>query len=175
MQLIRCTQKLLEEMAQQQEDLTIRGSDDSSLLGSWHADLIYIDRRKCLLFVNDKTLFNFLIPDVPRRQIREMDKLFLGFLQCILSDEGFDQSIKDDIQSEYRELGYAKTSSKRVLSSMNELAFHYKLHVQAEGGVYRCNLPEIIRKMNRVPMSAIEQVYAIKALKALFGIETKPA
>lgn len=142
---------------------------EPSILGSWHVNLIFIDRRKCLLFANDNTLFNFLIPDVPRRQIRELDKLFLGFLQCILSDEGFDHSIKDKIQAEYQELGYAKSNNKSVLGSMIDLALHYKIHIQAEGGIYRCNLPEIIRKMNRMPMSAIEQVFAIDALKERLG------
>ena len=52
---------------------------ENSFLGSWHANLISIDRRKCVLFANDKTLFNFLIPDVTRAQLREMDKLFLLF------------------------------------------------------------------------------------------------
>ena len=174
MQLIRCTQQLLQEMGQKKTDLKAREADPS-MLGSWHANLIYIDRRKCLLFANDKTLFNFLIPDVPRRQIRELDKLFLGFLQCILSDEGFDQRIKDTIQSEYRELGYAKTDSKSVLGSMNDLAFHYKLHIQSEGGICHCNLPEVIHKMNRMPMSAIGQVYPIDELKKLYGIDTKVA
>lgn len=35
-----------------------------SYLGSWHANLIQIDRRKCLLFVNERTLFDFIMPDV---------------------------------------------------------------------------------------------------------------
>ena len=159
-------------MGKKKEDLKTQESVPS-ILGSWHANLIFIDRRKCLLFANDKTLLNFLIPDVPRRQIRELDKLFLGFLQCILSDEGFDQSIKDKIQAEYQELGYAKTNNKSVLGSMNDLAFHYKYHIQAGGGIYHCNLPEIIHKMNRMPMSAIEQVHAIDELKKLLGCQVE--
>ncbi|MGR9115864.1 MAG: DUF6933 domain-containing protein [Gammaproteobacteria bacterium] len=170
MQLIRCSQKLLQEMGRNTEDLNTHETE-LSILGPWHANLIYIGRRKCLLFTNDKTFFNFLIPDVPRRQIRELDKLFLGFLQCILSDEGFEQNIKSQIQAEYHELGYAKINSanKVVLDTMNDLAFHYKVHIQSAGGLYRCKLPDIIRKMNRMPIDAIEGMDALDQLKNLFG------
>jgi len=37
---------------------------DSLLLCSWHANLIEIDRCHCILFVNGKKLFNFLIADI---------------------------------------------------------------------------------------------------------------
>ena len=38
-------------------------SETDALLGSWHANLIHINRKKCVLFVNDKTLFNFILLD----------------------------------------------------------------------------------------------------------------
>ena len=58
MQLIRCTKKLQKEMGLKSSDLCTE-EPRFSYLGSWHANLIHIDRRKCVLFVNDKTLFNF--------------------------------------------------------------------------------------------------------------------
>ena len=59
MQLIRCTKKLQKAMGLKEADL-VRHEPEFSFLGSWHANLIHIDRRKCVLFTNDKTLFNFL-------------------------------------------------------------------------------------------------------------------
>ena len=58
MQLIRCTKKLQKEMGLKQSDLCAE-EPCFSYLGSWHVNLIHFDRRKCVLFVNDKTLFNF--------------------------------------------------------------------------------------------------------------------
>jgi len=139
-----------------------------TLLGSWHANLIYIDRRKCILFVNDKTLFNFLIPDVSREQIRQLDKLFRDFLQCMLAEEGFDKATADKILQEYGEIGFANTNSKSVLGSMNDLAFHYKYHIQGEGRVHSCMIPQIIHQLNRMPMSTIAACYPIDALRELY-------
>ena len=88
MQLIGCTKKLQKEMGLGVKDLATFEPDDSGL-GPWTANLIFVNRRKCILFVNDKTLFNFLVPDVPRQQIRELDRMFRGWLSCVLAEESF--------------------------------------------------------------------------------------
>ena len=172
MQLLRCTKKLQKEMGLKQDDLTLL-EPPFSFLGSWHANLLYIERKKCVLFVNDKTLFNFLVPDVPRSQIRKLGIVFLKYLGCIISDEGFEPAIKERILEEYSEIGYAPTTSKRILGSMNDLADHYKFHVIAGGGVHGCNLPEIIRSLNRMPMGAIGYKFSLEALKELYGLPEK--
>jgi hypothetical protein len=167
MQLIRCTKKLQKEMGLKQSDLCAE-EPRFSYLGPWHANLIHIDRRKCVLFVNDKTLFNFIVPDVSRAQIRELDKLFKGYLSCVLADAGISETERAKILSEYDDVGYANTSCKSVLGSMNELAFHYKYSIQEAGGVHSPAVPEIIRQLNRLPMGAIKHVFPIEALKALY-------
>ena len=139
-----------------------------SYLGPWHANLIHIDRRKCVLFVNDKTLFNFIVPDLSRAQIRELDKLFKNYLSCVLADAGFSAADRARILSEYDEVGYANTNSKSVLGSMNDLAFHYKYSIQQAGGVQSPAVPEIIRRLNRMPMGALKYVFPIEALQAMF-------
>ncbi len=146
------------------------GADEPrfSYLGPWHANLIHIDRRKCVLFVNDKTLFNFITPDVPRPVIRDLDRLFKSYLSCVLADEGFIEADRARILSEYDEIGFAGTSSKSVLGSMNELAFHYKYHILEAGGVHSPAVPGIIRQLNRMLMSAIQEVFPVKALKVVY-------
>jgi len=165
MQLIRCTKKLQKEMGLKQSDLCAE-EPHFSYLGPWHANLIHIDRRKCLLFTNDRTLFNFIVPDVSRAAIRELDKLFTSYLSCILADEGFGEADRARMLSEYDEVFFANTSSKSVLGSMNDLAFHYKYSILESGGVHTPAVPEIIRRLNRMPMSAIKEVFPINALRA---------
>ena len=140
MQLIRCTKKLQKEMGLKQSDLCAE-EPRFSYLGPWHANLIHIDRRKCVLFINDKTLFNFIVPDVARAQIRELDKLFMSYLSCVLADAGVAEADRARILSEYDEVGYANTNSKSVLGSMNDLAFHYKYSIQEAGGVHSPAVP----------------------------------
>ena len=139
-----------------------------SFLGSWHANLLHIDRRKCVLFVNDKTLFNFIAPDVTRAEIKNLNELFNGYLSCILSSEGISDAVREKIKQEYGEISYAGTSSKSVLGSMNDLAFHYKYLILSGGGVHCADVPDIIHKLNHMPMGAIEYKYSIDALKELY-------
>lgn len=172
MQLIRCTKKLQKEMGLKPSDLCTE-EPCFSYLGPWHANLIYIDRRKCLLFANDRTLLNFIVPDVSRENIRELDKLFTSYLSCILADESFEEADRERILSEYGEIGFANTNSKSVLGSMNDLAFHYKYSILESGGVHSPAVPEIIRRLNRMPMSAIKEVFPIEALKARIQATTR--
>ena len=170
MQLIRCTKKLQKEIGLKNADLA-QQEPSPSMTGSWHANLLHIDRRKCILFVNDKTLFNFIISDVNREQIRQLDSLFSNFLQCILADEDIGEKIRDEIRLEYAEIGYANTNNRSVMGSMNDLAFNYKYQIQAKGGVHHCMLPQIIRQMNRMPMGALDYNYPIDTLRKLYGLQ----
>ena len=167
MQLIRCTKKLQKEIGLKQVDLCAE-EPRFSYLGPWHANLIYINRRKCILFANDRTLFNFIVPDVSRVAIRELDKLFTSYLSCILADEGFAEPDRARMLSEYDEIAFANTNSKSVLGSMNDLAFHYKYSILESGGVHSPAVPEIIRRLNRMPMGALKYVFPIEALQAMF-------
>jgi hypothetical protein len=54
------------------------------------------------------------------------------------------------------------------LGSMNDLAFHYKYNILEAGGVHSHAIPEIIRRLNRMPMGAIKYTYPTEALRAMF-------
>lgn len=149
-------------------------TDDASSgqLGSWHANLIHIERRKTVLFANDRTLFNFIAPDVLRAQVRDLGALFSFWLSCVLSDEGFDESTKARILGEYKEVRCAPSNNRHVLGSMNDLALHYKYFVVEGGGIHSPAIPGIIRKLNRMPFAAIEYRYPIEVLRSLYETAT---
>ncbi len=170
MQLIRCTKKLQKEIGLKPNDL-VEEDVETGRLGSWHANLLLIDRRKCVLFVNDKTLFNFIIPGVKKVELVKLDYHFKSYLQCILGDEGFDKIICDQIQQEYDTIGFSSTNNKSVMGSMNDLAFNYTIAIQQDGGVNRCMIPQIIYQLNRMPMKVLDYGYSIEAIKSLYGIQ----
>ena len=167
MQLIRCTQKLLKEMGVKKAGLKI--SDPVlSYLGSWHANLLHIDGKKCVLFVNDKTLFNFLAPNVKRQEIKNLSHLFNEHLIYALSSENLTDETKEKIINEYKDINYATTNNKKVIGSMNDLAFHYKHHILSEGGIFSALIPIIINKLNHMPMGVIGYKYASEELKSTY-------
>lgn len=153
MHLIRCTAKLQKEMGLKKADLSL-ADDQPGLLGQWHANIIFIDRKKCVLFVNDKTLTNFLAPDLPRAEIRNLDRIFYGLLGSVLSAEGYSEKEVEFICSEYKEIEYAATNSRKVLGHITDLSFLYEVNINSAGGVHSPEIPEIIKRMNHVPMNA---------------------
>ncbi len=62
MQLIHCTNKLQKEMGLKKADLC-EVEPKFSYLGSWHANLIYVGGRKCILFAMSRH-FSILSPPV---------------------------------------------------------------------------------------------------------------
>ena len=170
MQLVRCTGKLLRELGLKRDDLTFE-EPRFSFLGQWHANLIYINRQKAVLFVNDRTLFNFIIPGVSRAEIRDLANQFRHMLACILSEEGLPEAVKERILSEYEEVGVGKSSDRSVLGSSNDLAFHYKHRILEAGGIHSWRVPQIIRELNRMPMQAIPSKFPIDELRQLYGLE----
>lgn len=168
MQLIRCTKKLQTAMGLKPKAL-IQHEVEPSLLGSWHANLLVINRSKCVLLANDKTLLNFIIPAVQKAQWQSIDIEFKGMLQCILADEGFDKSIIEQVLFAYDQIGFANTSNRSVIGSMNDLAFHYQFKIEEAGGVNTYMMPEIIKAMNRVPFSRLEHCRPIESLQHLLN------
>ena len=167
MRRIRCTGKLRKEMGLKKGDSS-DSTDPGTGLGDWHANLFHINRRKCILFVNDRTLFNFVALDVRRPQVREISALFLAHLQCVVAEEGLGHELEERILEEYAVIGYAPTNNRSVLGSMNDLCWHYQYLIMEIGGVHSAEVPSIIHRLNRMPMGAIGYQYAVEALKEVY-------
>lgn len=169
MQLLRCTAKLLKEAGVKPVDLQTK-EPPFSFLGSWHANLVFIDGRKSVLFVNDRTLFNFILPDVNRARIRQLPELFLAALSCVISDEDLPDAVKRKILDEYETVALAKSSNRSVLGSSNDLAYRYKQNILDAGSVHSWRIPDIIRQLNRMPFQALDFAFPIDELRNLYGV-----
>lgn len=170
MLVLRCTKKLQTAIRLKKADV-VEPDTENNGFNSWHLNLIEIDGCSCLLAANDVTLFNFLIADVPKLNANQFADLFKSYLHCVLAEEGFDQAFIDNIMQDFAGVRFANTNNRRILGSLNELAFMYSCHLE-EVGVHSCRLPEIIKKMNRIVMSMID-TYPIHKLHDLFSLERK--
>ena len=167
MQLIRCTAKLQKEMGLKKAQLC-QLEEPAGLLGQWHANLIFIDRKKCVLFVNDRTLSNFIVPDVRRSEIRELASIFKQWLRPVLFAEAYSSREIELICAEYIEIAYAVSNSRKILGHIKDLAFHYEVNIQTAGGVHSPEIPAIIKRLNRMPMNAGKEcTWPYKELKKL--------
>ena len=166
MGIIHCTRKLLKEI-----DVPLVEPYKISLptegLGNWYANLLRIDRRKCLLFTNEKSLYTFLIPKILKANLKNIEEEFLIHLNYNLQNEGFGLEVINMVMQEYQEIGFAKTSNRQVLGSMNDLAYHYEFQIMREGGIENIRILHLNKEINRIPMGALKYNFPIEALKNL--------
>ena len=168
MTLIHCTQKLLKDL----ENPPLHTPADTQGLGNWYANLIRIDRKKCLLFTNEKTLYSFLIPNILKKNIKNIEEEFLINLNLNLQAEGFSLEIIKKVMQEYTEIGFAKTASKTVLGAMTQLMFEYEVLIEMKEGLENVKVLEMNKHINRSLMRGTRHLHPIEMLQELLaGVE----
>ena len=165
MAIVRCTKKLLAELKTKPSEETI----SSNVMGSWHANLLRIDRGKCILFTNDATLYSFFVPGLRKPHFENIRKVFGQNLFNNLLSENFPQNQIEVVLDEHREILIAKTNNRSVLGSMNDLAFQLTYRIGAMGGLFNIDLVELNHELNRIPLSAIKEIYSIDELRKLLN------
>ena len=168
MRIIHCTKKLLKEL-----DVPLVEPDKipkpTEGLGNWYANLLRIEMRKCLLYTNEKSLYTFLIPKVLKTNLKSIEEEFLIHFSYTLQIEGFGLEMINRVMQEYQEIGFAKTSNRKVLGSMNEFAFEYDYFIRREGGIENVRIFEINKHINTTIMGALKYKHPIEALRNLLN------
>lgn len=161
MAIIKCTTKLLNELGVK----STNAPDQPPSLCDWHANMLWLDRKKHVLFTNDQTLYSLLVPwNKSPRSTYFMERFRLGLLKNLMS-EGLGEVQIEYLLSEHAQISIAKTNSRSVLGSMNDLSLQIKSMIFMSDGLTDVNLSEVNRQLNRIPMSAIQYKVSIDELK----------
>lgn len=141
-------------------------SESPEGLGNWYANLLRIDRRKCLIFTNEKSLYTFFIPTVTKESLKNIIDEFLFNLNMNLQAEGFPLEVIIKVMQEYTDIGFAKTASRKVLGSMNEFAFEYEYLINHRyEGIEKVRILAVNKEVNLTIMKGIKYLHPIEALK----------
>ena len=156
--LIHCTQKLLAEIPDRLIDSSASGE-------SWHANLLRIDRRKCVLFTHDKTLYSVFVPGLTKAEFEQLDDIFgQRLFKALLWDE-FPQTQIERMLETCRVIRCTPSSNRSVLGSMNNMRFHLGWHVEDDGGLASVDLGQLHHRLNRIPFSAVGHAYPVERLR----------
>jgi hypothetical protein len=170
--ILHCTQKLLKELGNPSVQ---NPAEPNTGLGNWYANLLTIDRRKCILFTNEKTLYSFLIARVKKENLKNIVDDFLFNLNLNLQAEGFPIEVISRVMQEYTDIGFAKTASRQVLGSMNELTFQYKyIIINHYGGIENVRILGVNKEINRTIMGGIKYLRPLESLRELLLGERQP-
>jgi hypothetical protein len=141
--ILRCTGKLLDLVAIQVASLaTASPSDDD-----WYANLLWFDRRKCLLLVHAGTLFSAFAADVRKTDLTPIGSAVVNLIEHELRSENLAPNAFGELDS--GAVTVANTASRVVLGYMNEMARFCEYAITDSGGLQRCDHRSLNRELRR--------------------------
>ena len=78
--IVHCTKKLAAKFP----NVSPESQTETSLLGSWHANLYTFDRRQCVLFTHDETRYSLFLSGLVKPMFENMDECFKGMFLASL-------------------------------------------------------------------------------------------
>jgi hypothetical protein len=141
--IVRCTAKLLELLDRRRVTLVEAESNDDD----WYANLLWLDRRKCLLLMHVGTLFPVFAADVRKGELQPLGPFVVQLIETQLARERLPTNVLGRLDADALHL--ARTASRSVLGFMNETAFQCRYHVEAAGGLGRIDLDVLNHGLRR--------------------------
>jgi hypothetical protein len=119
----------------------------------WYGNPLWLDRRKCILITHAETLFSFLAADVLKAGVSPIGPFLVDRIEFELATEELPVDLFGRLDPASVQI--ARTSSRSVLGSMNDLALHWAHAVHASGGLNSTDVAGTNRRLRRMPMGAI--------------------
>jgi len=141
--IVRCTNRLLGLLGMSAAGLSdIAASDDD-----WYANLLWIDRRKCLLLMHAGTLFPVFDADVRKRDLQRLGPYLVGLIEAALADEPLPPDALGTLDPDA--VAVTRTASRSVLGFMNDSAQLCRYHVAAVGGLASIEIDALNHRLRR--------------------------
>ena len=122
----------------------------------------------CSIYPRHNLIF-ILCSRVKKTDFQNIREVFRQNLFKSLMAENLPQKQIEIFLDDIRAIEISKTNNRSVLGSMNDLTFQLKYQIADEGGIEMTDITKLIHDLNRIPMSAIEEIYSIYELKKLFN------
>ena len=142
---------------------------DTDPVALWHANLLILDRRKCVLFANDKTRYTFLVPGLKKPDFKHLGELFLDNLFRCMLNVGIPQKGVEKVLNTCSSYCFTKSSNRSVLGTMNDVTNIVKGDVADSGGLMNTDISKLIMDINRMPMKPLDYGYSVEAFEKLLS------
>ena len=167
---IRCTQKVVEELGLKEEDLS-EVKEPTSLLGNWYSNLFILDKRKTLIFMNERTLLSFIVFGIRKKNIKDLPIVFHNGVKQLLLMEDFDDTVISNVTKDCLEIELTKTANRSLVGNLNDLMNLYKSFILADGGLNSCDLNSITKKINRRPQKTLEWSSSVELAREVLSLK----
>ena len=141
--VLRCTRKVLDLLGGRAVTLTeLPPTDDD-----WYMNLLWLDRRKCLLLTHAGTLFSVFLAGVRKADLRPIGPYVVRAVEAELRSESLPPDTFAQLNPDTVRL--AKTASRSTLGFMNEMAVHLRYGVADAGGLSHSDISALNRGLRR--------------------------
>ena len=162
MPVLRCTSKLLADI----DDTPQMGLGSPSPIGDWYGHIFTVERRKCILFVNEPTLFVCMALNVVKADYRHLKPFFVELLGRTLLQEGFDETEIALVVGLHEELAVGRTTNRSAIASLVNRVGDAKASIAYHGGLENVNIVAITHLLNGTPMKPIRYLNGLEMMKA---------
>jgi hypothetical protein len=139
--ILRCTRKLIAILKTSADPNPQPGPED------WYANLLWLDRRKCLLLTHAGTLFSIFEPGLPAAELRDTRNRVTRLIGSELAAENLRAATFGSLDCE--DLTVARTADRSVLGCMNDMAVMCEYAVMDSGGLDNVDLAEVNQSLHR--------------------------
>lgn len=145
---LRCTRKLLDYL----EVGPVNDPPPSTgKLGDWYANLVPTHAGDLIIFVSERTLVTVA---VPAWEAEDLASLFRRRVRNLLMMLDVSQHAIERELGHYQEVRFAKTASRSVLGSMNDIAYNYQFIAERDSEEGTLSLSDAEYQLSRMPSIA---------------------
>jgi hypothetical protein len=112
--VIHCTKKLLDEIKTTSEETTDRP------LFSWHANLIFINRKKILVIENDLTRYPVILYGPKAKEFKDIGNIILTAIKETMLAENISSEVIELLIKASGPISFAKAHDRRKISFVNQ-------------------------------------------------------
>lgn len=141
--VVRCTKKMLDVLGRRSVTLVDLAPTDDD----WYLNVLWHERRKCLLLTHSGTLFSVFRADVRSADLRPLGVYLVDAIESELRAEQLPIDAFSPLAMDGMLL--AKTSSRRTLGFMTEMAAEVGYAIPDQGGLSRCDVGALNLRLRR--------------------------
>jgi len=141
--ILRCTKKVLDLL----DDSPLGLPESEPSEDEWYANLLWVDRQKCLLFTHAGTLFSVFAAGVRKADLRPVGLYVVRLIEQELRSEGLPMDVLGPLDPD--RVVIAKTASRSTLGFMNEIVLHVQLQIADTGGLDQCDISALNHRLRR--------------------------
>jgi len=153
-------------------DLTEPLEPTTGKLGDWYANVVPTDAGDLIVFVNEKTLLSVAVPIWESDHLLSLFRLRVGNLLGMIGIQS--KAIESELRH-YDQIQFGKTASRRIVGSMNDIAWQYQAMAEDAASKKDLSLSGAELKLSQMPCKPIEFRFPCDIARELLERKTRNA